>query len=181
MSDDNKGIYTIMIYLQHAQRPTQEASWPTLTFVAVCGFGKWIFHSTLSVSQLDLIVGLLKLTIALLKVRSSKWKIARNRLRIGRSRDQADRALYVVHASQISMHIYTRCTWAQKGWVRSWKYVRSCHIICLIENAEIIRSTKSSWYIHTGRKFEQRHSSVQSGGTHILYFMLFLSLVNNLS
>ena len=171
-----------MMYLQRAQRPTQEASWPALTFVAVCGFSKRIFHSALSVcSQLDLIAGLLKLTIALLKVRSSKWKIGCNRLIIGRSGHQADRALYVVHASQISMHIYTWCTWAQKGWIRSWKYVWSCHIICLIGNAKIIRPAKSSWYMHTGRKSEQRHSSVQSGGTHILYFLLFLSLVNNLS
>ena len=152
--------------------------WPLLQFVASASE---FFAVLFLCSQLNLIARLLKLTIALLKVRSSKWKIAHNRLRIGRSRHQADRALYVVHASQISMHIYTRCTWAQKGWVRSWEYVRSCHIICLIENAEIIRPTKSSWYIHTGRKLEQRHSSVQSGGTHILYFMLFLSLVNNLS
>ena len=171
-----------MMHLQRAQRPTQEASWPALTFVVVRGFGKWIFCIAVSMcSQLDLIVGLLKLTIALLKVRSSKWKIARSRLRIGRSRHQGDRALYVVHASQISMHIYTWCTWAQKGWIRSWKYVWSCHIICLIGNTEIIRPMKSSWYMHTGRKSEQRHSSVQSRGMHILYFLLFLLLVNNLS
>ena len=152
--------------------------WPLLQFVASASE---FFAVLFLCSQLDLIVGLLKLTITLLKVRSSKWKIARNRLKIGRSRHQADRALYVVHASQISMHIYTWCMWAQNGWIRSWKYVWSCHIICLIENAEIIRPTKSSWYVHIGRKFEQRHSLVQSGGTHILYFMLFLSLVNNLS
>ena len=98
MSDDNKGVYTTMMYLQHAQWPTQEASWPALTFVAVCGFSKRIFTVLFLCSQLDLIAVLLKLIITLLKVRSSKWKIAHNQLRIGRSRHQANRALYVVLA-----------------------------------------------------------------------------------
>jgi len=49
MFDDNKGVYTTMMYLQHAQRPTQDASWTALTFVVVCGFSKRIFHSALSV------------------------------------------------------------------------------------------------------------------------------------